>query len=162
MLKLRAAQAADHDAVAQLFTDSVHALGAARYDGQQRSAWAPQPPNFAGWRQRFAALNILLMDDGDRLAGFIGWADSGHIDLLFTAPGSARRGVASMLYREAEAQLAQAGVAELFTEASLVARPFFDRQGFEVTEAQTVERAGVALNRFAMRKRLAPIARARP
>ncbi len=72
---------------------------------------------------------------------------------MLVAPGPAGRGVAKSLFDHAAAALAAQGVAELFTEASLVARPFFERQGFVVEEEQWVERRGVVLRRFAMRGR---------
>ncbi|MCK5940717.1 MAG: hypothetical protein KAI24_02010 [Planctomycetes bacterium] len=51
------------------------------------------------------------------------------------------------------AALRALGVTELFTEASEVARPFFERQGYVVVEREVVRRAGVALPRYRMRKR---------
>lgn len=149
---------ADLEPVARLFTASVHEVAASHYDAQQRAAWAPQPPDLAVWQKRLAPLTTLVAElvaeENSRLAGFLSYEDDGHIDLLYTAPGSTRTGVASRLYHEAETGLAEAGATELFTEASLVARPFFERQGFEVTEEQNVTRNGVSFRRFAMRKRL--------
>lgn len=77
---------------------------------------------------------------------------SGHIGLLYVAPRCTRRGVASALYQTVERTLQVAGVASLFTEASLVARPFFERQGFWVDTEETVVRRGVPLRRCVMRK----------
>lgn len=99
---------------------------------------------------------MLLAHRDGQFAGFIGFNLEGHIDLLFTAPCYARQGVASALYAAAEQHLRAAGVRELFTEASLTARPFFARQGFSAEQAQTVTRGTVTLQRFAMRKRLEP------
>jgi putative acetyltransferase len=89
-----------------------------------------------------------------RIAGFIAYEDGDHVDLLFTAPDFVRRGVASALYEGVEATLTAKGVRELFTEASLVARPFFARHGFEVIEQETVVRRDIELVRFRMRKTL--------
>ena len=77
---------------------------------------------------------------------------AGHIAFLYSAPAYARRGVASALYRRVESAWIAAGVRELRTEASLLARPFFERHGFDVVEEQTVRRGGVFLRRYAMRK----------
>ena len=57
-----------------------------------------------------------------------------------------------MLYEGVELTLRSLGVEELFTEASLTARPFFERQGFRVTEEQTVLRRDVSFRRYAKRK----------
>ncbi|MGE0082323.1 MAG: GNAT family N-acetyltransferase [Thiohalomonadaceae bacterium] len=87
-------------------------------------------------------------------AGFITYEANGHIDLLFTSPAYCRRGFASTLLRHAETALAARGISALVTEASLAARPFFERFGFEVTEEQHVQRGGVGFRRYAMRKSL--------
>lgn len=154
-MTIRTYRDTDVEAVAALFTAAVHEVAASHYTAAQRAAWAPQPPDLAHWRRRMAGLNTLLFDTGAGLAGMIGYEDDGHIDLLFTAPGQTRSGVASRLYARVESILAQAGVTELYTEASLLARPFFERQGFVVTEAQQIPRGDQVLRRFAMRKALA-------
>ena len=108
------------------------------------------------WQTRLASLELLIAEDDQAIAGFIGFNLDGHIDLLFTAPGHARQGVAATLYAAAEQRLRAAGARELFTEASLTARPFFARQGFSEEQAQTMTRGAVTLQRFAMRKILEP------
>lgn len=75
-----------------------------------------------------------------------------HIDLLYTSPARSRRGIASALYSQAETALISHGATEIFTEASLVARPFFKRHGFKVSEEQLVRREGMTFRRFGMRK----------
>lgn len=106
------------------------------------------------WQTRLASLELLIAENGCSIGGFIGFSLDGHIDLLFTAPGFARQGVASALYAAAEQRLRAAGARELFTEASLVAQAFFARQGFSVQQAQTVTRGAVILPRMLMRKTL--------
>ncbi len=153
-MNIRPYRDADLEAVARLYTESVHTNAAAHYDANQRAAWAPRPPNLTTWRKRMSELQMLLAEEDGQLAGMIGYELDGHIDLLFTAPGFTRRGIASSLHQAAALALAAQNVKALFTEASLVARPFFLRQGYEVVEEQYVERNGAVLRRFAMRKRL--------
>lgn len=146
----------DLSAVVAVFTEAIHSLGRTHYDAEQRAAWAPADADLAEWRSRLDALETLLaVSDDGALAGFLSFENDGHVDLLYTSPMFARQGVASMLYRETERQLRSIGVASLFTEASLVAAPFFSAHGFEVVEEQRVERRGVIFRRFAMRKTLA-------
>lgn len=106
------------------------------------------------WKTRFSSLELLIAEDSRAIAGFIGFSLDGHIDLLFTAPGFARQGVASALYAAAEQRLRAADARELFTEASLVAQAFFAHQGFSVQQAQTVTRGAVNLPRMLMHKTL--------
>lgn len=153
-MKTRPYADTDLEAVAELFTASIHALAVDAYDAEQRAAWAPRPPDPVEWRSRLAGLQVLVAEADGALAGFIAFTDDGHIDLLYTAPAAARRGVASALYREAEQHLVAAGVTALRTEASLVAAPFFACQGFAIVETERVIRRGVAFQRHAMHKAL--------
>ncbi|WP_336368608.1 GNAT family N-acetyltransferase [Marinobacter sp. C2H3] len=158
-LAIRGYRLQDLSPLVRLFTDSVHQLAASAYDETQRNAWASRTPHLDTWRARLESLETLIAEDGDQLAGFISYEPNGHIDLIFTTPNSARKGVASALYQEAEARLREAGVTSLFTEASVVARPFFERQGFSVESEQKVTVRGVHFLRYAMRKALQAPAR---
>jgi len=144
----------DLSSLVRLFTDSVHQLGATAYDETQRFAWASRTPNLDTWRQRLDSLETLVAENGDEMAGFISYAPDGLIDLVYTAPNYARQGIASALYREAEQQLKALGAEELYTEASVMARPFFERHGFEVTGEHQSTVRGAMLLRYAMRKKL--------
>ena len=149
---IRSYRDADLAAIAELFTASVHSLAVGHYDAVQRAAWAPQPPDLEHWRGRLRSLQTCVAEEDGMLAGFIAYEQNGHIDLLFTAPDYARCGVASLLYGHVEAALLRLGVDALFTEASLVARPFFERQGFRIVEEQNVEVREAWFRRYAMRK----------
>lgn len=156
-MRIRPYSDKDLAAVAQLFTDAIHGLAVTHYDAAQRKAWAPQPPDLGIWERRLKPLKVLLAHDAensDALLGFVGYEEDGHIDLMFTSPLAARRGVASQLLGRAEAALRGLGVARLHTEASLLGQPFFARQGFTVKEEQHIELRGAQFRRFAMVKAL--------
>ncbi|SDR92859.1 GNAT family N-acetyltransferase [Pseudomonas oryzae] len=153
-MKLRLYQDTDLAGLVDVFTASVHALAEPHYAAEQRHAWAPDRPDLEAWRSRLGALHTIVAEENAAYLGFVSYESNGHIDLLYTSPRGARRGVASALLREAAAQLSSTwAVTELFTEASLVAVSFFARHGFEITEEQHVIRHGVGLKRFAMRRR---------
>jgi N-acetylglutamate synthase-like GNAT family acetyltransferase len=44
------------------------------------------------------------------------------------------------------------GIQKLFTEASITARPFFERRGFRVITPQEVERRGMKFINYVMEK----------
>ncbi|WP_227663368.1 GNAT family N-acetyltransferase [Marinobacter halophilus] len=144
----------DLSPVVRLFTDSVHELTAAAYDETQRYAWASRTPNLDTWQQRLEGMETLVAEDGSALAGFISYEPDGNIDLVYTAPNYARQGIASTLYLEAEEQLKAKDLKELRTESSVVARPFFERHGFEVVDEQRVTVRGAHFLRYNMRKSL--------
>lgn len=153
-MHIRRYQNDDLEAVANVFTESVHELAAEHYDAHQRDVWAQRPPDLNAWAKRLAPLNTLVADADGQIAGFLTYTTSGYIDLLFTSPRCARSGVASQLYAQAEAELLPHAPLTLSTHASLAARPFFERQGFSVQQEEEVERGGLMFRRFVMEKRL--------
>src|SRR5689334_11806515 len=150
---------ADLQAVAAAFTASVHILAAGDYTKEQRTVWAPQPPDLALWQKRLARLQTLVAVAGPDLAGFVSYQPIGHVEYLYVAPEYARNGVASLLYESVEDGLSRAGVTEVSVESSIVARPFFAKSGFFMTEVQDVFVSGYSFRRYAMRKRIEPIQR---
>lgn len=151
-LKIRSYTAADFEEVVNIFTTSVHQLAFEHYDDRQRLAWAPLPPDIKYWTKRLNNVQTLVAEENGELLGFVSYEADGHIDLLFTSPKHARKGVATALYQEVESVLTNNGVKKLFTEASLVALPFFERKGFTIEGEEIVKRVGAELRRFGMSK----------
>lgn len=145
----------DLEAVVAIFTASVHMLAVDSYDALQRAAWAPLQPDLEKWRNRLAGLQTLVGIEENAVTGFISFESSGHVEFLYVSPSYARQGVASSLYACAENALVGSAVSELFTEASLVARPFFESVGFVVTGEQNEPFGGAVFSRYTMHKRVA-------
>lgn len=151
-MRIRAARPSDSAELAELFTSSVHGLASPYYEAAQLHAWAPDPPDVDYWRRRLAAIEVRVAEIDGQLAGFIGFHEDGHIDLMFVHPDRARSGIATSLLEHAERELVAAGVLSFRTEASEAARPFFERQGFAVDHREVVDIRGVEVGRYVMRK----------
>ena len=108
----------------------------------------------ARWQQRLASLHTSVAEVNGVLAGFASYEINGHLDFLYTHPEFARRGVATQLYLKIESALGVAGISEIFTEASLAARPFFEHHGFRLNAEELVECRGARLRRFRMHKQI--------
>lgn len=151
---IRVAGPADFPALERIFVDAIQIGAAQHYDGAQRAAWSQRAEHAPPWEERLVQLETRLEEDASGVLGFLSFTLEGHVDLLFTAPRAARQGVATRLWMQVESELRAAGVSQATTHASRVARPFFERQGFEVQAPETVEVRGVALERFALCKSL--------
>lgn len=139
-----------------VYTAAIHTLAAPFYTAEQLAAWAPANPDARRWQQRLAPLHTLVAEHNGVITGFAACEWNGHLDLLFTHPSFARQGVATRLYRRVESALRAAGVSRVFTEASLAARSFFERCGFQVDAEELVECRGAQLRRYAIHKPLLP------
>ncbi|MEI7806910.1 MAG: GNAT family N-acetyltransferase [Verrucomicrobiota bacterium] len=153
-MNFRPYEPADLSRVIEVYSTSIRCLAAAYYTADQIAAWAPTKPDVAPWQQRLDSLHTIVAEDNGVLAGFASYEKNGHLDLLFTHPEFARRGVATQLYLKIESVLRTAGIPEIFTEASLAARPFFEHLRFHLDAEELVECRGARLRRFRMHKQI--------
>jgi putative acetyltransferase len=151
---IRAYRSEDLNEIVVLFRRSVHELAHRDYTGQQIAAWAPETSEPPGWSRRLAQEFVIVCEVGARIAGFASLEANGHLDLLYVHPEFERRGVASKLCEHLEEWAMRNGIGRMFTEASITARPFFERRGFRVTRRQTVHPQGVPMSNFCMERTL--------
>jgi putative acetyltransferase len=142
------------DALVALFRNSVRMVARRDYSLEQVLAWAPDDIDREAWVLRLAASSTWVGADGDRPAGFVTLEADGHLDMLYVHAELQGRGIATALLRCAEGSARSRGLARLFTEASITARPFFERRGFRVLEMQRVLRRGRELTNFRMVRQL--------
>jgi putative acetyltransferase len=153
-MKERPYESTDLPSVMEIYTASIRSLAASYYSPEQIAAWAPVPSDAARWQERLSHLHTIVAESDGGLAGFASHTHDGYLDFLFTHPTFARRGVATRLYQRVESALRTVRAPRVTTHASLAARPFFDRHGFQLDAEEWVECRGAYLRRFAMHKQL--------
>ncbi len=89
-----------------------------------------------------------------KIVGFMNLAPNGYLDLAFVHPDWIGKGVAARLYERLENYARAEGMPSLDSDASLFARPFFERQGWRILKEQQPVRNGVSLTNFHMEKKL--------
>lgn len=144
----------DLDGLIALFHASVRRIAIKDYTEDQVKAWAPDEPDRERWALRRASRPTWVAEIDGALAGFSDLEPDGHVDMMFVHPDHQGRGVAGALLRQVEAEAARLGLDRLFTEASITARPFFERKGFRVIAAQTVSVRGQEMVNYRMEKPL--------
>ena len=109
------------------------------------SSWTPDGQvDLAAWDASFLAHTTLVAEAEGIIVGFADLADDGYLDRLYVHKDWQGRGVATALCDA----LSGARV----THASLTARPFFEKRGWQVVKEQQVERRGVLLTNFVMKR----------
>lgn len=151
-LVIRNYDASDLDAVIEIFQRAIREVACKDYDAAQIAAWSRVER--AEWAPHRLSRPAWIAEIGGRPAGFSDLEADGHLDMMFVHPDFQGLGVASALLECVEVAARALGLTEIFTEASITARPFFERRGFRLIARQRVDCDGRELTNFRMRKTL--------
>jgi putative acetyltransferase len=138
-----------------VFLDAVTVTAAGDYSPAQIAAWsAPEQRDLAQWDLSRSELGTVVAVLDGEIAGFSDVDSTGYIHMLFVAARFGRRGVACSLLADVERRALDRATGSLSTNASITARPFFERFGFVVLAEQYPVTRGVRLTNYRMEKRL--------
>lgn len=158
--QLRPFRLDDAPALAELTLAAIVTLGIRTYSVKQTLSWAarhPGAPRFVDGLAKGDLIFVALADD-DAPAAYALMEPDGHIDMLYCHPDHAGKGLATALLTAVEDAARQAGITLLFTEASELARPVFERAGFVLLHRRdfVLSTCGedIAIHNYAMEKRL--------
>ncbi len=153
-MAIRRFEPEDASATYQVFFDAVREGAKARYTAAQRAAWAPHDSLPDGWAEKLGHATTFVAELDRRVLGFMSVLDWAQIDMAYVAPDQMGKGTALELYDAIEAHIRRQGLIKMTVEASHLAKPFFERQGWQVEAAQVVQRDGVDIPNFRMFKTL--------
>ncbi len=152
MIAIRPYRADDLDAVIDIFLRAIRETAARDYAPAQIDAWAQVDRE--AWTVRRASRPTWVAWIDAAAVGFSDLEADGYLDMMFVHPAHQRIGVATALLTTVEAAARAQRLSRLFTEASLTARPFFERHSFGVVRQQTVHKRGQDFVNFVMEKSL--------
>lgn len=147
-LVIRNYQPEDCREMAQLFYDTVHTVNAKDYSEEQQNVWATGKVDLEQWNQSFLEHYSLVAVEDGRIVGFGDIDHTGYLDRLYVHKDYQGQGIASELCDRLEKSVRGSVV----THASITARPFFEQRGYQVVKEQQVERQGILLTNFVMRR----------
>jgi putative acetyltransferase len=78
----------------------------------------------------------------------------GYLDRLFVHKDFQGQGIASALVDMLESEAKKLNLLEITTDSSITAKPFFKHKGYNIVRSHIVERKGVKLTNFKMRKKI--------
>ncbi len=160
-VSLRPFREADAAAVSALTLAAIRVTGPRGYSPEQVAAWAARHPGPERFIARAAKGDMILLavDAADVPLAYCLLEADGHLDMLYCHPDHTGRGLARMLLAQAELVARDRDVSRLFTEASELARPVFERAGYRLVARRDFtipfEGGDVAIHNYAMEKRLA-------
>lgn len=152
MITVRLFERADAIAIAQLFHDTVRTINRRDYSEAQVQAWAPDDLFFRDWAAACSSRITYVAEADGEIVGFAELKPNGYIDCFYCHKDYQGRGVGRQLYGAIAAQAQVLQLPRLCTEASITAKPFFERMDFVVIEAQSVTVRGATFCNYWMEK----------
>ena len=142
----------DLPVLARLFYDAVTAVK--DYPPEQTAAWAGRWQTLSDRGEEFLSACTLLAEEDGVIVGYGKLDPVGYLYHLFVRPDRWRQGVASALCDALEEQARRSGAVRITVHASIPARPFFARRGYEVTGVNRVPIGDVTLRNYSMARDL--------
>ena len=135
------------DSLIRIFASSIKMTCAKDYSNEQIDAWLSGADK-ARWILVLNSHYALIAFKGDVPVGFGDISDDGYLNMLYVHPEYQNKGVATLICDALERHVEK----DITVDASITAKNFFLKRGYEVISEQTVYRKGIALNNFKMKK----------
>lgn len=151
-MKIRNYKPSDCKEMAELFYHTIHTVNAKDYTEEQLNVWATGQVDLEKWNQSFLEHYSVIAVEGERITGFGDIDKTGYLDRLYVHADYQNQGVATAICDALE----QTARGNITTHASITARPFFEKRGYKIIKEQQVERQGIFLTNFVMKKEMTP------
>lgn len=137
--------------IIKLFYDTVHYVNSKDYTKEQLNVWATGNEDATAWDLSFNEhiTYVALIDN--MVVGFGDIDTNGYLDRLYVHKDFQGKGVGTALCNKLEASVNSSSIT---TFASITALPFFMNRGYKVVRENIVNRNGISLNNYFMKKYL--------
>ena len=137
----------DCKTLVELFQNTIYKINKKDYSLPQIHAWADSNLDLSEWNTSFLAHNTQIAEIDHMIVGFGDIDQTGYLDHLYVHADYQHRGIATALCNELEQSV---NTSKIVTHASITARPFFEKRGYQAVKEQQVERNGIFLTNYVM------------
>ena len=139
----------------ELFRSTVLNVNIRHYTKEEVEDWASCGDSVEHLKELLSHNHFIgAFDEASRMVGFSSMNKDGYLHSMFVHKDWQGKGVATQLLSEVEHIARQWGIAEITSEVSLTARPFFEKKGYEIVKMQKYRANKLELTNFVMRKLL--------
>ena len=139
----------------ELFRSTVLNVNIRHYTQEEVEDWASCGDSVEHLKELLSHNHFIgAFDEAGRMVGFSSMNKDGYLHSMFVHKDWQGKGVATQLLSEVERIAKQLEVAEITSEVSLTARPFFEKKGYEIVKIQKYRANKLELTNFVMRKLL--------
>ena len=154
-IKIRSFEGSDTSNLLELFHETVHHINNKDYPAEHLDAWTPAQPNLKKWKTRFKTSETIVAEVQGKIVGFGNLElSSSSIGMLYVHKDYQRQGIATALLHALEKKLKKGESATATLEASITARPFFEKRGYHLVRENRKMLNGTEFLNFIMEKQL--------
>lgn len=153
--QFREATLTDIPELREMYQSTLRAVNSADYTCEEIEDWVSCGDDLSHWVDLIKNLRfIVALNDSGRITGFSSISREGYLHSMFVHKDYQRRGVAGFLLGRIEEYAAECGIKTITSEVSITARPFFEKQGYEVIKEQKRKANRLCLTNYRMKKTL--------
>ena len=154
-IKIRSFEGSDTSDLLELFHETVHHINNVDYPAEHLDAWAPAQPDLKKWKTRFKTSETIVAEVQGKIVGFGNLElSSSSIGMLYVHKDYQGQGIATALLHALERKLKKGESATATVEASITARPFFEKRGYHLVRENRKMLNGTEFLNFILEKQL--------
>lgn len=157
VLQLRPYQSSDLQDLGKLFYETIHIVNQRDYTPEQLQVWAPARVAPAEWHEKFLHTFTQIAVLENKIVGFGNLKRTGYLDCLYVHYAYQSCGIATAICDKLEQYAMQQGAQQITVHASITAKSFFQKRGYDLIQEQLVKRNDVFLKNYKMQKKEIPI-----
>ena len=151
-IKIYRATAQDVGMITQLFRDTIQNVNSKDYPADEIEDWSSWWTDHDKWQERIEEQYFIKAMIEDKMIGFGSLATDGYLDFIFTHKDYQRCGIAGNIIRKLESKAKEQGNNFIYSDVSITAKGFFERQGYIVEKQQFKKSKNKELINFRMTK----------
>lgn len=139
--------------IVELFINTIHNINKKDYSKEQLNAWANPKYDLKTWEKRFEKSKPYLCILEDEIVGFCEYYD-GYIDCFYVHYEYQNCGIGKLLLTHILELAKNNKIDKIKVDASITAKPFFEKFGFKEVRKNLVKRENVELVNFSMEREI--------
>jgi putative acetyltransferase len=152
-MHIRKATPEDISELKKLYVGTITTINPKDYNEEQIKVWASTAERTESLLRRINEQYFFVAENDDKkITGFASLDKSGYLDLLYVHKDFQRMGVAKQLLQKIINTAIEWNISKLETDASITAKPFFEKNNFKTIRQQTVTINNVDLINYKMER----------
>jgi putative acetyltransferase len=153
--EIKKASIEDWQEIGVLFKNTILNINKSDYSEEQVNSWASAYNDEAFWKKKIDDDYFIMAVFQKTIIGFGSLSlKSYYLDMLYVHKDFQGWRVATKLVEDIEAKARELSISYLYTEASITAKPFFEKQGYKVVTSQEKLHKDIYFTNYIMEKHL--------